>query len=69
MTSAEQMARAIARSSTPDEIRERIARIEWNLAHPVPACRGSARAAARRDAAGALRIYRAALSLIRARCR
>jgi len=46
-----------------DEIRKSIARIEWNLANPVPACLASRESmnAARRDASRALRVYRAAL--------
>lgn len=67
MTSEEEMIRAIARSNTPDEIRSRMARIESNLANPVAACRGASLTAARRDAAGALSMYRAALRLIRCR--
>lgn len=67
-TSQAEMLRAIVRSATREEIRERIERIERNLANPAPACRASRASlnAARRDANQALKIYRKALRLARA---
>lgn len=56
---------ALARAYTRAEIRERIARIRWNLDNPPPAARRADRAAARRDAACALSLYRAAMRLAR----
>jgi len=57
----------LARSMTIDEIKQRIDRINYNLANPAPACRGNRASwsSAKRDARHALGKYKAALRLLR----